>query len=117
VIVFSNTTPLIALASVDALHLLPARFQRVHVAESVAGRRDGVRPLHVAHRAGSQCRGAAWQVDLATGRKPAKGKASHMFAQLPAPPATAATRNGLTPFGRPASGGTPADAYIIAMSR
>jgi predicted nucleic acid-binding protein len=38
VIVFSNTTPLIALASVDALHLLPALFHRVHVAESVAGR-------------------------------------------------------------------------------
>jgi hypothetical protein len=36
VIVFSNTTPLVALASVDALHLLPALFQRVHVAESVA---------------------------------------------------------------------------------
>jgi len=36
VIVFSNTTPLIALASVDALHLLPAIFQRVHVAASVA---------------------------------------------------------------------------------
>lgn len=35
-IVFSNTTPLIALASVDALHLLPAIFQRVHVAASVA---------------------------------------------------------------------------------
>jgi len=38
-------------------------------------RRDGVRPLHVAHRGGSRCRGAAWRVDLATGRKPAKGKA------------------------------------------
>lgn len=35
-IVFSNTTPLIALASVDALHLLPDLFQRVHVAASVA---------------------------------------------------------------------------------
>lgn len=35
-IVFSNTTPLIALASVDALHLLPDLFQRVQVAASVA---------------------------------------------------------------------------------
>ncbi len=35
-IVFSNTTPLIALASVDALHLLPDLFHRVHIAASVA---------------------------------------------------------------------------------
>ena len=41
----------------------------------ITRRRDGVRPLHVAHRGGSRCRGAAWRVDLATGRKPAKGKA------------------------------------------
>ena len=38
-------------------------------------RRDGVRPLHVAHRGGYRCRGAEWQVDLANGRKPARRKA------------------------------------------
>lgn len=34
-IVFSNTTPLIALSSVQSLHLLPALFTRVRVAASV----------------------------------------------------------------------------------
>lgn len=33
--VFSNTTPLIALASIDRLELLPRLFGQVHVAESV----------------------------------------------------------------------------------
>ena len=35
-IVFSNTTPFIALASVDALHLMPSLFQRVRAVASVA---------------------------------------------------------------------------------
>jgi len=35
VIVFSNTTPFIALASIDRLALLPQLFYKVHVAESV----------------------------------------------------------------------------------
>ena len=34
-IVFSNTTPFIALASIDRLALLPQLFDKVHVAESV----------------------------------------------------------------------------------
>ena len=34
-IVFSNTTPFIALASIDRLALLPQLFYKVHVAESV----------------------------------------------------------------------------------
>ncbi|MDO9224763.1 MAG: DUF3368 domain-containing protein [Pseudomonadota bacterium] len=34
-IVFSNTTPFIALASIDRLTLLPDLFDKVHVAESV----------------------------------------------------------------------------------
>ena len=34
-IVFSNTTPFIALASIDKLALLPQLFDKVHVAESV----------------------------------------------------------------------------------
>ncbi|MBK7673494.1 MAG: UPF0175 family protein [Candidatus Accumulibacter sp.] len=37
VIVFSNTTPFIALASIGQLHLLPQLFGTVHVAESVIG--------------------------------------------------------------------------------
>lgn len=36
-IVFSNTTPFIALASIGQLHLLPQLFGTVHVAESVIG--------------------------------------------------------------------------------
>jgi predicted nucleic acid-binding protein len=35
VIVYSNTTPFIALASIDRLELLPAIFGKVHVAQSV----------------------------------------------------------------------------------
>jgi predicted nucleic acid-binding protein len=35
VIVFSNTTPFIALASIDKLDLLPQLFNQIHVAESV----------------------------------------------------------------------------------
>ncbi|QFY90632.1 DUF3368 domain-containing protein [Magnetovirga frankeli] len=35
-IVFSNTTPFIALSSIGQLELLPALFGKVHVAESVA---------------------------------------------------------------------------------
>lgn len=34
-IVFSNTTPFIALASIDQLILLPKLFGKIHVAESV----------------------------------------------------------------------------------
>lgn len=34
-IVFSNTTPFIALASIDQLNLLPQLFHQIHVAESV----------------------------------------------------------------------------------
>lgn len=34
-IVFSNTTPFIALASIDQLELLPRLFGKIHVAESV----------------------------------------------------------------------------------
>jgi predicted nucleic acid-binding protein len=37
VIVFSNTTPFIALARIGQLHLLPQLFGTVHVAESVIG--------------------------------------------------------------------------------
>ena len=36
-IVFSNTTPFIALASIGQSHLLPQLFATVHVAESVIG--------------------------------------------------------------------------------
>jgi predicted nucleic acid-binding protein len=37
VIVFFNTTPFIALASIGQLHLLPQLFGTVRVAESVIG--------------------------------------------------------------------------------
>jgi predicted nucleic acid-binding protein len=37
VIVYSNTTPLLALASIGQLELLPALFGEVHVADTVAG--------------------------------------------------------------------------------
>lgn len=46
-IVFSNTTPLIALASVDALHLLPGLFGRIHVAASVAAECRAGGPINV----------------------------------------------------------------------
>lgn len=45
--VFSNTTPLISLASVEALHLLPALFGRVHVAEAVFEECLAGGPIHV----------------------------------------------------------------------
>ena len=35
--VFSNTTPIIALASIGRLDLLPKRFDRIHVVEEVIG--------------------------------------------------------------------------------
>jgi predicted nucleic acid-binding protein len=37
VIVFSNTTLFMALASIGQLHLLPQLFGTVHIAESVIG--------------------------------------------------------------------------------
>ena len=44
-IVFSNTTPFIALASIGQLHLLPQLFGTVHVAESVIGECAELRSL------------------------------------------------------------------------
>ena len=46
-IVFSNTTPLISLASVEALHLLPALFGRIHVAEAVWAECQAGGPIYV----------------------------------------------------------------------
>ena len=42
-IVFSNTTPFIALASIGQLELLPRLFYKLHVAESVIDERLGRR--------------------------------------------------------------------------
>jgi hypothetical protein len=39
-----------------------------------------------------------------------------MFAQLPAPPATAETRNGLTPFGRPSIVFCSAKVFAISLN-
>lgn len=53
-IVFSNTTPFIALASIKQLDLLPQLFQQIHVVEEVvaecrAGSRVTVVTIHTPH--------------------------------------------------------------------